>query len=77
MIWSLQAAADLTDQQFDQWSKLLEERAGICLGDQQRVFLQTQVSMRMRELGHSDYSQYYKSVVDGVSGLMEWSVLKS
>ncbi len=75
MIWSLQAAPDLTDQQFDQWSKLLEERAGICLSDQQRVFLQTQVSMRMRELGHSDYSQYYNRVVDGVSGLMEWSVL--
>ena len=75
MIWSLQAAPDLTDQQFDQWSKLLEERAGICLSDQQRVFLQTQVSMRMRELGHSDYSQYYNRVVDGVTGMIEWSVL--
>lgn len=75
MIWSLQAAPDLTDKQFDQWSKLLEDRAGICLSDQQRVFLQTQVTMRMRELGHSDYTQYYNRVVDGVSGMMEWSVL--
>ncbi len=75
MVWSLQAAPDLTDQQFDQWSKLLEDRAGICLGDAQRVFLQTQVSMRMRELGHSDYTQYYNRVVDGVAGMMEWSVL--
>jgi len=75
MIWSLQAAPDLTDKQFDQWSKLLEDRAGICLGDQQRVFLQTQVTMRMRELGQTDYSQYYDRVVDGVSGMMEWSVL--
>lgn len=75
MIWSLQAAPDLTDKQFDQWSKLLEERAGICLSDQQRVFLQTQVTMRMRELGHSDYSQYYNRIVDGVSGMVEWSVL--
>lgn len=75
MIWSLQAAPDLTDKQFAQWSKLLEERAGICLSDQQRVFLQTQVSMRMRELGHSDYSQYYNRIVDGVSGMVEWSVL--
>jgi len=75
MIWSLQAAPDLTDQQFDQWSKLLEERAGICLSDQQRVFLQTQVSMRMRELGHSDYSQYYNRLLDGVAGMVEWSVL--
>lgn len=75
MVWSLQAAPDLTDQQFDQWSKLLEDRAGICLGDAQRVFLQTQVSMRMRELGHSDYTQYYNRVVDGVTGMMEWAVL--
>lgn len=75
MIWSLQAAPDLTDKQFEQWSKLLEERAGICLSDQQRVFLQTQVSMRMRELGQSDYTQYYNRVIDGVSGMMEWSVL--
>lgn len=75
MIWSLQTAEDLSDSQFDQWSKLLEERAGICLSDQQRVFLQTQVSMRMRELGHNDYNQYYNRVVDGVTGLMEWAVL--
>ena len=75
MIWSLQAAPELSDKQFSEWSKLLEERAGICLSDQQRVFLQTQVSMRMRELGHSDYNQYYNRVVDGVTGLMEWSVL--
>jgi len=75
MIWSLQAAPDLSDKQFEQWSKLLEDRAGICLSDQQRVFLQTQVTMRMRELGHTDYSQYYRQVVDGVSGMMEWSVL--
>ena len=65
MIWSLQAAPDLSDKQFDQWSKLLEDRAGICLSDQQRVFLQTQVTMRMRELGQTDYSQYYNRVVDG------------
>ncbi|MFL0804013.1 MAG: protein-glutamate O-methyltransferase CheR [Agarilytica sp.] len=75
MVWSLQAAPDLTDQQFEQWSKLLEDRAGICLGEAQRVFLQTQVSMRMRELGHEDYTQYYNRVVDGVTGIMEWAVL--
>ncbi len=75
MVWSLQSAPDLSDQEFDQWSKLLEERAGICLGEAQRVFLQTQVSMRMRELGYSDYTQYYNRVTDGVSGIMEWAVL--
>jgi len=75
MVWSLQASTELTDQEFSQWSRLLENRSGICLSDQQRVFLQTQVSMRMRELGETDYSQYLNTVKDGVSGLMEWSVL--
>ena len=75
MVWSLQSVPRLTDQQFDQWSKLLEERAGIYLGDHQRVFLQTQVSMRMRELGQEDYGQYYRRLLDGVSGMVEWSVL--
>lgn len=53
----------------------MEDRAGICLSNTQRVFLQTQVSMRMRELGYSDYSQYFNCVTDGVTGMMEWSVL--
>ena len=75
MIWSLQSSPELTDVQFEQWSKLLEERAGIHLSDQQRIFLQTQVAMRMREIGHTDYTQYYHRVMDGVSGVMEWSVL--
>lgn len=75
MIWSLQAVPELSDQQFAQWSRLLEERAGIFLKDQQRTFLQTQVSMRMRELGLVDFSEYYDLVVDGVSGMVEWTRL--
>ena len=73
--WTLKAAPDFTDQQFAQWSRLLEERAGICISDQQRIFLQTQVNMRMRELGHNDYSQYYNKVIDGMPGMMEWATL--
>lgn len=75
MIWSLQAVPELSDQQFAQWSRLLEERAGIFLKEQQRTFLQTQVSMRMRELGLMDFSEYYGLVVDGLPGLVEWSRL--
>lgn len=75
MVWSLQTPQELTDQQFDDWSKLLEDRAGICMRGQQRIFLQTQVSMRMRELGVKDYSQYLATVMDGVAGMMEWSIL--
>lgn len=75
MVWSLQSVPVLSDAQFALWSKLLEERAGIYLSEQQKVFLQTQVSMRMRELGYSDYGDYYNRVVDGVAGLVEWALL--
>lgn len=75
MIWSLQSVPELSDEQFALWSKLLEERAGVYLSDQQRTFLQTQVSMRMRELGFDDFGEYYRRVVDGVAGMVEWSLL--
>lgn len=75
MGWSLQSIASLTDSQFVQWSKLLEERTGIQLADQHRAMLQSQVSIRMRELGCTDYNQYFRTVTDGVQGRLEWTVL--
>lgn len=75
MIWSLQMAPDLTEQQFKLWSSLLEKRAGISINGNQKSFLQTQVTMRMREIGQDDYTEYYEQVVDGVSGVLEWSIL--
>lgn len=75
MIWTLQTPQALSDQQFDLWSKLLEERAGISISDNQKSFLQTQVSMRMREIGQSDYSTYFDSILSGVEGVLEWSIL--
>lgn len=75
MVWSLRSLPELSNAQFALWSKLLEERAGIYLSEQQRSFLQTQVAIRMRELGYDDYGQYYQYVVDGVAGMLEWSRL--
>ena len=75
MVWSLQSLPELNDTEFERWGKLLEERAGIYMGDQQRVFLQTQVAMRMRELDFDSYSKYLDYVLDGVSGMLEWTRL--
>jgi chemotaxis protein methyltransferase CheR/type IV pilus assembly protein PilK len=75
MVWSLQSLPELNDVEFDRWGKLLEERAGIYMGDQQRVFLQTQVAMRMRELDFDSYSTYLDFVLDGVPGMLEWTRL--
>ncbi len=75
MGWTLKALPELSGQAFEQWSKLLEARSGIQLLPHQRPFLQTQISMRMRELGCADYAQYYQQVVDGLHGIAEWSLL--
>lgn len=75
MVWSLQSLPELSDREFERWGKLLEERAGIYMGNQQRVFLQTQVAMRMRELEFDSYSNYLDHVLNGVSGMLEWTCL--
>lgn len=75
MTWSLQRLPALSEGQFVQWSKLLEERTGIQLANSQRTLIESQLSMRMRELGVADYDEYYQQVSKGVSGQLEWSVL--
>ena len=75
MVWSLQSLPELNDIEFERWGKLLEERAGIYMGDQQRVFLQTQVAMRMRETGFESYTHYIDYVLNGLPGMLEWAQL--
>ena len=75
MVWSLQSLPELNDIEFERWGKLLEERAGIYMGDQQRVFLQTQVAMRMRERGFDSYTVYLDFILDGISGMLEWALV--
>ena len=75
MIWSLQKPAVLSAPEFEQWRKLLEERTGILLGPHQQAFLQTQISMRMRELGFTDFAEFYAKLNDGIWGKAEWSIL--
>lgn len=62
-------------QQFHQWQALLEARTGVCVSDQRRVFLQTSLATRMRELQIEDYQSYYYYVTEGPAGAIERSVL--
>lgn len=74
-VWSLQALPELAPDDFEQWRRLLEDRTGVSLGSQQQAFLQTQITMRMRELGFTSYAEYYSRVKEGVWGKAEWSIL--
>ena len=75
MAWTLQPTLALEGKEFDRWRDLLEERTGITLTDHQQAFLQAQVTMRMRELGLTDYSEYYQKLHDGIWGKAEWALL--
>lgn len=73
--WSVQTPPQIDDHQFLRWRELLEQRIGMQLPDQRRGFLQTNLSMRMREIGCPDYKSYYQLVIDGTSGMIEWEIL--
>jgi len=75
MVWSLQQAPNFSDEEFERWNKLLEDRTGIQLVTHQRGFLQIQVASRMRELGVETYGEYFSQLTDGVRGALEWSIL--
>lgn len=75
MAWALKTTPNLSDEQFERWSRLLEERIGMKVALHQRSFLQIQISRRIRELGLDDYEQYFQRVTDGLQGTMEWAQL--
>ena len=72
--WSYQPPVDLSDEQYQQWRTLLEERTGICFM-QHKSILQAGLSQRMREIGVKDYDDYFKQVSAVPGGAIEWSQL--
>lgn len=61
--------------QFEQWAKLLKQRTGMRFPDKRTSFLVTNLGMRMRALGISDYQSYFEFVTTGRGGLVEWGHL--
>jgi len=71
----IRSLPEMDEQQFTQWSDLLEEKTGMRLLDNRMSFLVTNLGMRMRKLGIDDYQQYYDHVQSGQSGKVEWDQL--
>jgi len=65
----------MEDACYQQWKTLLEERTGMVLPDERRSFLATSLGIRMREVGFSDYDEYYKYILNGREGIVEWATL--
>lgn len=76
MAWSLRTLPTLSEDQFLQWGKLLEERTGIQLVFQQKAWLESQMNSRMRDHGDEDYDSYFQFVAqDTIEAKLEWSRL--
>lgn len=76
MAWSLRTLPTLSEDQFLQWGKLLEERTGIQLVFQQKAWLESQMNSRMRDHGDEDYDSYFQFVAqETIEAKVEWSRL--
>lgn len=69
------AIPKMTEVQFLRWQNIIEERTGMCLPAQRQSFLQTSLSIRMREIGCADFDLYLDMVGKGPAAAIEWSVL--
>src|SRR5690554_5210227 len=65
----------MDENQFSRWQSLLEERTGMCVAPERRTFLQSNLNVRMRELGYQNMQDYYQHVTTGTTGAIEWNTL--
>lgn len=75
--WSIKNMPAMEDEQFRLWQTLLEERIGMSMGQERKLFLESSLSVRLRELGLDNYETYYNYLRKGTteSRAMEWSTL--
>ena len=72
--WSHQKT-ELSDEQFNRWRNLLEDRTGMQLSTERKTFLETSLNIRMREIGCANYDAYYEKLTSGLAGEVEWATL--
>lgn len=65
----------LPKEQLAEWDRFLEKNTGIQLTSSQHMLFQTQVTLRMKELGIDDYDVYFNFLQMDVEGVAEWQVL--
>ena len=68
-------APEMAAAEFARWQKLIDVRTGIHLPSHRQNFLQQALMTRMRELGQTDYNQYFVSLRDGAQAAIEWACL--
>jgi chemotaxis methyl-accepting protein methylase len=65
----------MSERLFEHWASLLKARTGMRLPPERKSFLTTNLSLRMRELGLTDYSDYLHYLGQEHAGVLEWQEL--
>src|SRR5690554_7584716 len=73
--WMLKNLPEMDERQFQQWQTLIEKRTGMSLPPERKTFLQTNLGIRMREIGCQNYQEYYEQVSNSPAGFIEWAIL--
>ncbi|TVP55709.1 MAG: protein-glutamate O-methyltransferase CheR [Halomonadaceae bacterium] len=73
--WQYQPLPAMEEAQFRQWQALLESRTGMTLSRERKSFLEANLTIRLRELGHSSYQAYYEAIHHGPRAVVEWATL--
>lgn len=73
--WGIKSLAPISDEQFELWQTLIEARTGMTIGAARRSFLETNLGIRMREIGINDYDTYYEQLMAGPVAEREWAIL--
>jgi len=60
---------------FSLWQSMLEKKTGMWLPETRTAFLVTSLSRHMREIGLSDYQEYYQMLDRGLISSLEWAKL--
>jgi type IV pilus assembly protein PilK len=69
------AGPTMDDSEFSRWVDLLERRTGVVVPQGRKTFLVTGVRSRMRETGHASFAEYFKDLLAGAKGAIEWATL--
>ncbi|MDH5601099.1 MAG: protein-glutamate O-methyltransferase CheR, partial [Gammaproteobacteria bacterium] len=73
--WQLNELMPMSDAEYALWIQLLEDRTGISLPELRKSFLLSKLTIRMNELGITDYKSYFAYVTHGKTGRVEWETL--
>jgi len=73
--WGMKSLPPISDEQFELWQTFIEARTGMTVGPSRRSFLETNLAIRMREIGISDYDVYYEQLMAGPAAEREWAIL--